>query len=124
MEKHYFLTDRMGKNKRYNLTRLVRENGGEATIGRLTQGATIEVGWEGLRSMTMSISKIHATITAAGNLLYLTDNNSGIGTFVNGRRLTDAGYILKNGDEIYIGKHYGPLEIKSMEYNPKEHPNQ
>ncbi len=123
MEEHYFLIDHIRKNKRYNLTALAEDNYNEVTIGRLHHGASIEVGWENL-SLTKFISRHHATITSVGNVLYLTDNNSAIGTFVNGKRLSDAGHILNDGDKIYIGEHYGPLEIKSVQYPIHEHSSQ
>jgi len=121
------LIDHIRKNKRYSLTRLLNENRGQVTLGRLDNGATIEVGWEDgtLIDMTMDISRTHATITATGDIPYITDGgsrgNSRHGTFVNGKRLTDAGHLLKNGDEIFLGEYYGPLETKVVDIPAKEH---
>jgi hypothetical protein len=56
-------------------------------------------------AVELGVSRRHAKIERNGNILSLIDLNSSNGTFVNGRRLASGqGYILRDGDEIRIGK--------------------
>ncbi|MFN0120809.1 MAG: FHA domain-containing protein [Blastocatellia bacterium] len=50
-----------------------------------------------------NVSRRHAFIKRLGEGLQIIDNNSGNGTFVNGRKIRQA--ALRRGDEIRIGSH-------------------
>lgn len=49
-----------------------------------------------------SLSRLHATFWREGDEIWVQDENSSNGTFVNGARLTGE-RLLKNGDEISLG---------------------
>ncbi len=56
-------------------------------------------------AVELGVSRRHAKIERNGTILSLIDLNSSNGTFVNGRRLASGqAYILRDGDEIRIGK--------------------
>jgi len=57
------------------------------------------------------LSRLHATIYREGDNLWITDENSTNGSFVNGERVKPNGTILYDGDKIKIG-HYTTLNIK------------
>lgn len=49
------------------------------------------------------LSRLHATVYRDGDRVWIVDENSSNGTFVNGQRANPAGTPLKNGDSIKIG---------------------
>ncbi len=49
------------------------------------------------------LSRIHATVYRDGDNLWMVDENSTNGSFVNGEKVGGGGTILKNGDTIKIG---------------------
>jgi len=49
------------------------------------------------------LSRLHATIYRDGDRVWIVDENSANGTFVNGQQAAPAGTPLKNGDAIKIG---------------------
>jgi len=49
------------------------------------------------------LSRIHATVYRDGDRIWIVDENSTNGSFVNGQKVTGSGTILKNGDQIKIG---------------------
>jgi len=49
------------------------------------------------------LSRLHATIYREGDKVWIVDENSSNGTFVNGVRVSGGGTPLKNGDSITIG---------------------
>jgi hypothetical protein len=49
------------------------------------------------------LSRLHATIYRDGDRVWVVDENSSNGTFVNGQQANPAGTPLKNGDAIKIG---------------------
>jgi len=51
------------------------------------------------------LSRIHATVYRDGERVWIVDENSTNGSFVNGQKVTGSGTILKNGDQIKIGNH-------------------
>lgn len=51
------------------------------------------------------LSRIHATIYRDGDNIWIVDENSTNGSFVNGEPVRGSGTILKNGDVIKIGNH-------------------
>jgi pSer/pThr/pTyr-binding forkhead associated (FHA) protein len=69
---------------------------GELTIGR-TAGNSILLENPG-------VSRQHATVRAEGVKVFIEDQGSANGTFVNGQKIT-ASHELKDGDEIQIVKH-------------------
>ncbi len=69
---------------------------GELTIGR-TAGNSVLLENPG-------VSRRHATIRAEGVKVFIEDQGSANGTFVNGQKIT-ASHELKDGDEIQIVKH-------------------
>jgi len=57
------------------------------------------------------LSRLHATIHREGENVWVADENSTNGSFVNGEKVKPNGTILYNGDKIKIG-HYTTLTIK------------
>lgn len=51
------------------------------------------------------LSRLHATVYRDGDNVWIVDENSTNGSFVNGERVSGSGTILKNGDRIKIGNH-------------------
>jgi ribosomal protein S4 len=51
------------------------------------------------------LSRIHATVYRDGDNVWIVDENSTNGSFVNGQKVSGSGTILKNGDQIKIGNH-------------------
>src|SRR5690348_15238359 len=51
------------------------------------------------------LSRLHATIYREGDRVWIIDNNSTNGTFVNGAQVSGQGTPLKNGDIVRIGNH-------------------
>ena len=49
------------------------------------------------------LSRLHATVYRDGDRVWIVDENSSNGTFVNGQRAAPAGTPLRSGDEIKIG---------------------
>lgn len=49
------------------------------------------------------VSRRHASLQAAGGILYLSDLRSRNGTYLNGRRLREEGIEVKAGDHIDVG---------------------
>lgn len=78
-------------------------NDGKVSFGRGNE-ADYRLGDDGL-------SRLHATIYREGDNVWITDENSTNGSFVNGERVKPNGTILYNGDKIKIG-HYTTLNIK------------
>ncbi len=64
------------------------------------------------------LSRLHATVYRDGNRVWIVDENSSNGTFVNGERAAPAGTPLRNGDVIKIG-HRTNLNVRIIEkYEP------
>src|SRR5215213_10812047 len=57
------------------------------------------------------LSRLHATVYREGDNVWITDENSTNGSFVNGEKVKSNGTILYNGDKIKIG-HYTTLTVK------------
>ena len=51
------------------------------------------------------LSRVHATVYRDGDRVWIVDENSTNGSFVNGERIRGSGTILRNGDQIKIGNH-------------------
>src|SRR5215213_5570538 len=49
------------------------------------------------------LSRLHASLYVEGDRIWIVDENSSNGTFVNGLRTAPAGTPLRNGDAIKIG---------------------
>ena len=71
---------------------------GVVTIGRLPDNL--------IQVDNLAVSGHHAKIYWDVDHYALEDNNSLNGTFVNNRRISKA--VLKDGDEVLIGKHTVP----------------
>ena len=52
-----------------------------------------------------SLSRLHASLYVEGERVWVVDENSSNGTFVNGLRAAPAGTPLRNGDSIRIGNN-------------------
>src|SRR5687768_12899306 len=64
------------------------------------------------------LSRLHATIYRDGDRVWIVDENSSNGTFVNGQRSAPAGTPLRNGDSVRIG-HKTNLNVRiSEKYEP------
>src|SRR5688500_247350 len=57
------------------------------------------------------LSRLHATVYRDGEYIWIVDENSTNGTFVNGEKVTSSGTPLKNGDTIKIG-HDTALRVR------------
>jgi len=51
------------------------------------------------------LSRLHATVYREGDNVWITDENSTNGSFVNGERVKPNGSVLYNGDRIKIGNY-------------------
>ncbi len=60
------------------------------------------------------LSRLHATIYRDGDRVWIVDESSSNGTFVNGQRTAAAGTPLRNGDTIRIG-HQTDLNVRVAE---------
>lgn len=68
------------------------------------------------------LSRLHATIYRDGDRVWIVDENSSNGTFVNGNRTAPAGTPLRNGDTVRIG-HQTNLNVRMAEkYEPMAAP--
>lgn len=56
-----------------------------------------------VRFPDQGLSRLHATVYRDGDRVWIVDENSSNGTFVNGQAVAGAGTPLKNGDQIRIG---------------------
>ncbi len=56
------------------------------------------------------LSRLHATIYREGDRVWVLDENSTNGTFVNGNQVPPSGTPLKNGDTVRIG-HYTNIRV-------------
>ena len=65
-----------------------------------------------------NVSRQHAFIKRVGENLQIIDNNSGNGTFVNGRRVRHA--ALHNGDEIRIGPNTLVVDVQPEKMTGQE----
>jgi pSer/pThr/pTyr-binding forkhead associated (FHA) protein len=59
-----------------------------------------------------NVSRQHAAIKRAGGRIFIVDNRSGNGTFVNGKRITRV--ELQDGDEVRIGDHTMRVEWRAV----------
>jgi hypothetical protein len=78
-------------------------NEGKVSFGRGSE-ADYRFGDDGL-------SRLHATVYREGDNVWISDENSTNGSFVNGERVKPNGTILYNGDKIKIG-HYTTLTVR------------
>jgi pSer/pThr/pTyr-binding forkhead associated (FHA) protein len=60
------------------------------------------------------LSRLHATVYREGERVWIVDENSLNGTFVNGEKVRASGTILENGDVVKIG-HYTKLKVRISE---------
>lgn len=60
------------------------------------------------------LSRLHATVYREGDRIWVVDENSTNGTYVNGEKVSSSGTILRNGDAIKIG-HYTTIRVKIFE---------
>ncbi|MDQ3801923.1 MAG: FHA domain-containing protein, partial [Acidobacteriota bacterium] len=65
------------------------------------------------------LSRLHATIHREGEKVWILDENSTNGTFVNGEKVPPAGTPLRDGDRVKIG-HYTDLRIRFAERQPQQ----
>lgn len=65
------------------------------------------------------LSRLHATVYRDGDRVWIVDENSSNGTFVNGEKVTGGGTPLRNGDAIRIG-HRTILKVKIAESQAQE----
>lgn len=75
-------------------SRQIKMDGEQMTVGR----GTVD-----LRFDDQSLSRHHATVFREGERVWISDENSTNGTFVNGIQVSHAGTPLKNGDSIRLG---------------------
>ncbi len=68
------------------------------------------------------LSRLHTVVYRDGDRVWVVDENSTNGTFVNGERVTGGGTPLRNGDTIKIG-HNTNLKVRMSEaYQPQAAP--
>ncbi len=88
----------------------IRIDGGRLTFGR---GSEAEQ-----RFADDGLSRLHATLHRDGDRVWIVDENSSNGTFVNSEPVAPAGTPLRNGDVIKIG-HQTTLNVRIAEkYEP------
>lgn len=78
-------------------TRQFPWDGERLTIGRTDQAALV-INDEGL-------SRLHASFNRDGERIWILDERSTNGTYVNGEEASATGTLLRDGDEISIGNH-------------------
>lgn len=76
-------------------SREIRIDGEKTTFGRGSEA--------GHRFSDDGLSRLHATIYRDGDRIWIVDENSSNGTFVNGQRVSGGGTPLSKGDTIRIG---------------------
>jgi pSer/pThr/pTyr-binding forkhead associated (FHA) protein len=67
-----------------------------------------------LRIADEGLSRVNSTIYREGDRIWIIDENSTNGTFVNGTRANPNGTILKNGDVIKVG-NFTKINVKTAE---------
>ncbi|MEO7672605.1 MAG: FHA domain-containing protein [Pyrinomonadaceae bacterium] len=88
----------------------IRIDGGRLTFGRGSEADQ--------RFADDGLSRLHATIYRDGDRVWVVDENSSNGTFVNGERAAPAGTPLRNGDVVRIG-HTTNLNVRiSAKHEP------
>jgi pSer/pThr/pTyr-binding forkhead associated (FHA) protein len=90
-------------------SREIAVNNGSLTFGR-GNDADLRIADEGL-------SRINSTIYREGERIWIIDENSTNGTFVNGERANVNGTILKNGDVIKVG-NFTKIKLKTETSQP------
>lgn len=68
------------------------------------------------------LSRLHAAVYRDGDRVWVVDENSTNGTFVNGERVTGGGTPLRNSDTIKIGNHTNLKVRMSEAYQPQAAP--
>jgi pSer/pThr/pTyr-binding forkhead associated (FHA) protein len=58
-----------------------------------------------------SISRVHATIRRVGNKVYISDNVSRNGTFVNSKRVGSEPVLIGPNDQITVGREKLHLDV-------------
>jgi len=69
-----------------------------------------------------AVSQLHARIYYLNGQFIIEDQKSLNGTFVNGKKITK--YVLKDGDQIKIGKHILEMSINLEEFDVTDMPTQ
>ncbi|CAN5784727.1 hypothetical protein BH20ACI4_BH20ACI4_15910 [soil metagenome] len=87
-------------------SREIRFDGEKLTFGR---GSDADYRFE-----DDGLSRLHSTIYRDGERVWIVDENSTNGTFVNGEKVGASGTPLHNGDTVKIG-HYTNLKIRFAE---------
>lgn len=87
-------------------SREIRIDGERTTFGRGSEAA--------YRFTDDGLSRLHATIYREGDRVWIVDENSSNGTFVNGQRTAPAGTPLRHGDAIRLG-HSTELKVRIAE---------
>ena len=88
----------------------IRIDAGRTTFGRGSEADQ--------RFADEGLSRLHATVYRDGERVWIVDENSSNGTFINGERAAPAGTPLRNGDVIKIG-HLTNLKVRIAEkYEP------
>lgn len=84
----------------------IRIDDGRTTFGRGSEADQ--------RFADDGLSRLHATLYREGDRVWIVDENSSNGTFVNGQRAAPAGTPLRNGDVVKIG-HRTNLNVRMAE---------
>ena len=82
---------------------LISTRGPLAGSRYLLDEETVRVGREDIMLDDGTVSRSHAVFTRVDGRYHITDSGSLNGTYVNRERVDDA--VLRNGDEIMIGKY-------------------
>jgi hypothetical protein len=95
-------------------SREIRIDGERTTFGRGSEAVN--------RFADDGLSRLHATIYRDGDRVWIVDENSSNGTFVNGQRTAPAGTPLRHGDTVRIG-HRTELTVRMVEkFEPASKP--
>ncbi|NOT49028.1 MAG: FHA domain-containing protein [Acidobacteria bacterium] len=87
-------------------SREIRIDGEKTTFGRGSEAD--------YRFADDGLSRLHATVYRDGERVWIVDENSSNGTFVNGQRVAGAGTPIRNGDTIRIG-HQTNLNVRTAD---------
>jgi len=84
----------------------IKIDGGKLSFGRGSEADQ--------RFADDGLSRLHATVYRDGEKVWVVDENSSNGTFVNGVPVAGAGTALKNGDTVRIG-HRTDLKVRFVD---------
>jgi pSer/pThr/pTyr-binding forkhead associated (FHA) protein len=92
------------------------------TLGRVDPrtGRTPDVDLSQSKGLELGVSRHHASMMRREGALYLVDENSANGTYLNGQRLVaEQPRILRDGDDIRMGRLVMRVSFRTVEASVK-----